>query len=120
MKINLQKMKKQIKNSLLLLVMLVGMASAAFAQGTISGWVRNSALNPIIGATISAATYTSTTGAGGSYTMLGVPAGTYTVSCAAPGYNSSIVTDIVVTDGGTTTVNFTLTNPTMSITPNPF
>jgi len=113
-------MKKQITKSLLLLVMLIGMASATFAQGTISGWVRNSALNPIIGATISAATYTSTTGAGGSYTMLGVPAGTYTVGCAAPGYNSSVVTNVVVTDGGTTTLNFTLTNPTMSITPNPF
>jgi len=120
MKINLHKMKKQIKKSLLLLVMLVGMVSATFAQGTITGWVRNSALNPIIGATISAATYTANTTAGGTYTMLNVPAGTYTVACAAPGYNSSTVTNVVVTDGGTVTLNFTLTNPTMTVTPNPF
>jgi len=121
MKINLQKMKKQIKNSLLLLVMLVGMVSASFAQtGTITGWVRNSALNPIIGATISTGSISATTGAGGAYTMLSVPAGTYEVFCGADGYNSASATNIVVPDGGSVEVNFTLTNPTMSITPNPF
>ncbi|HOW30471.1 MAG TPA: Ig-like domain-containing protein, partial [Bacteroidales bacterium] len=85
----------------------------------ISGWVRNSALNPIIGAEVFAGVYSTTTGAGGAYSLELVP-GTYDMVVQALGYNPGSATGVVVQFAQTTTVNFTLTNPTMSITPNPF
>jgi hypothetical protein len=91
-----------------------------FPPGILTGWVRNSMLNPIIGATVTAGVYTATTGAGGEYTFLALPAQTYTVTCMATGYNTATATGVVITSGGTTNLDFTLTNPTMTITPNPF
>ncbi|HPT02876.1 MAG TPA: carboxypeptidase regulatory-like domain-containing protein, partial [Bacteroidales bacterium] len=85
----------------------------------ISGWVRNSALNPIIGASVYAGAYNTMTGAGGAYELELIP-GTYDMIVTAPGYNSATATGIVVPPASNVTQNFTLTNPTMSITPNPF
>lgn len=87
--------------------------------GTITGWVRNSALNGIIGATVSVGAAYTTTGPSGTYSLSVAP-GTATVVVTANGYNGVTETGVVVPSGGTVTRNYTLTSPTMSITPNPF
>jgi len=76
--------------------------------GTIAGLVRNPSNQPIVGATVTAGTYTATSNSTGAYSLQ-VPAGTYTVNCTANGFNPGSQTGIVVVTGQTTTVNFVLT-----------
>ena len=79
------------------------------AGGTVSGTVTDGT-NPLVGATVSLGSRTTTTDASGNYSFTNIPAGTYpTMTASLAGYNSSTATNIVVTDGGTTTQNFTLT-----------
>ncbi len=80
--------------------------------GTLSGIVRNTSNVVIAGATVTAGTYTGTSNGTGAYSMQ-VPAGTYTVTCAAPGYTTGSQAGIVVVTGQTTTVNFNLAVSTL-------
>lgn len=79
--------------------------------GTISGVVRDGGGAALGGATVSTTTggYTTTTASDGSYSLLNVAPGTYTVVASKSGYNSSTQTGKIVTANTTTTVDFTLT-----------
>ena len=64
---------------------------------------------PIQGATVDLGTRTTTTDINGGYTFTGLPAGTYpSIVASYPGYVSGTGTAIVVTDGGSTTQDFSL------------
>ncbi|MFC6232579.1 beta strand repeat-containing protein [Paenibacillus allorhizosphaerae] len=76
-----------------------------FSYGAISGTVKDANGNPVEGATVSNGAINRATNAGGAYT-LNVPPGTYTVSVFKTGYPSDSKTNIQVTAGQTTTVNF--------------
>jgi uncharacterized repeat protein (TIGR01451 family) len=85
------------------------------AGGTLSGTVTATLGGaPIVGATVTLGSRTTTTDGSGFYSFTNLPAGTYpSLTASAPGYNSSTVTSVVVTDGNTTTQNFSLgTAPT--------
>ncbi len=85
------------------------------AGGTLSGTVTATVGGaPIAGATVTLGARTATTDGSGFYSFAALPAGTYpSETASAPGYNSSTATSIVVTDGNTTTQNFSLdTAPT--------
>jgi uncharacterized repeat protein (TIGR01451 family) len=80
------------------------------AGGTLSGTVTATVGGaPISGATVAFGSRTTTTDLAGFYSFLAIPAGTYaSITASAPGYISSTATSIVVTDGGTTTQDFSL------------
>jgi uncharacterized repeat protein (TIGR01451 family) len=85
------------------------------AGGTLSGTVTATAGGaPIGGATLTLGSRTTTADGSGFYSFLNLPAGTYpSLIASAPGYNSSTVVSVAVTDGNTTTENFSLgTAPT--------
>ena len=82
--------------------------------GTLTGTVSASGSGtPIVGALVSATDGTITmqtlTGAGGIYTMT-LPVSTYSVTASAFGYNPQTVNGVVITNGGTTTQDFSLTS----------
>ncbi len=75
-------------------------------QGTVTATVGGA---PISGATVALGSRTTTTDGSGNYSFTGIPAGTYpSITASFSGYISSTVTSIVVTDGGTTTQDFSL------------
>jgi hypothetical protein len=78
--------------------------------GTLSGTVTvNPGGAPLSGATVTLGSRTTTTNGSGFYSF-SVPAGTYpSETASAAGYTSASATSLVVTDGGTTTQDFTLT-----------
>jgi len=78
--------------------------------GTVSGTVTATAGGaPIVGAAVSFGNRTTTTNASGLYSFLLIPSGTYPgITVTSPGYNTGTATTIVVTDGNTTTQNFSL------------
>jgi hypothetical protein len=80
------------------------------ATGTVSGTVTATAGGaPIVGAAVSFGSRTTATDASGLYSFLLIPSGTYAgITVTSPGYNTSSATTIVVTDGNTTTQNFSL------------
>jgi hypothetical protein len=83
--------------------------------GTLSGTVTATPGGlPLSGATVQLGARTTTTDGSGFYSFTNLPAGTYpSISASQPGYITSTVTSIVVTDGNTTTQNFSLaTAPT--------
>ncbi|HEX3553658.1 MAG TPA: carboxypeptidase regulatory-like domain-containing protein [Thermoanaerobaculia bacterium] len=85
------------------------------AGGALSGTVTATVGGaPIAGATVTFGNRTATTNGSGFYSFPTLPAGTYASETASdPGYNSSTATGIVITDGNTTTQNFSLdTAPT--------
>src|SRR5262245_26815958 len=86
-------------------------------HGTLSGTVTDAGTNqPISGATVSTGNTTTTTDAQGKYSLT-LPAATYHVTFSAFGYDSKTVNGVVVTDGGTTTVNAALTKkPSVHVT----
>jgi uncharacterized repeat protein (TIGR01451 family) len=80
-------------------------------QGTVTATVGGA---PISGATVALGSRTTTTDGSGFYQFLNLPSGTYpSITASDPGYISSTATNIVITDGATTTQNFSLgTAPT--------
>ncbi|HKS25607.1 MAG TPA: carboxypeptidase regulatory-like domain-containing protein, partial [Thermoanaerobaculia bacterium] len=75
-------------------------------QGTVTATVGGAAIS---GATVSLGARTTTTNSSGVYSFTGIPAGTYpTLTASSPGFTASTTTSIPVTDGGTTTRNFSL------------
>jgi len=81
------------------------------AGGTVSGTVTvNPGGAPISGATVNLGARSTTTDGSGVYSFLNIPAGTYpSIGASKPGFGSASTANIVVTDGGTTTQNFSLT-----------
>ena len=87
------------------------------SPGAISGTVKNTSSNiPISGATVTDGTRSVTTDINGNYTISNVPAGIYSVTASASGYQNSIQPGISVIATQTTTVNFYL-DPSIDITP---
>ncbi|MFO7660692.1 MAG: carboxypeptidase regulatory-like domain-containing protein, partial [Candidatus Cloacimonadaceae bacterium] len=76
-------------------------------SGTLTGMVRNQSNLPIMGATINAGGQIATSLADGTYTMQ-VAIGTYAVTCTAPGYQTVVNENIVITENQTTISNFIL------------
>lgn len=98
---------------LLIVMTLAVSASAAVNPGTISGFVRNSAGTPQMGATvevISAAVepLVAHTDANGFYKLKGLLPGTYTVKVTAPSFLPSMREKIGLPSGGSLVVNITL------------
>jgi len=80
--------------------------------GNISGHVSLSGTSDFSGVKVKAegTVRSAITNPAGDYTIYNVPAGTYTVTAGEPGYNFGSVSNIVVTDGNTTSgINFSLT-----------
>jgi uncharacterized repeat protein (TIGR01451 family) len=85
------------------------------ASGTVAGTVTATAGGtPLSGVTVALGSRTTTTDGSGFYQFLNIPSGTYpSITASDPGYVTSTVNSIVVTDGATTTQNFSLaTAPT--------
>lgn len=78
--------------------------------GALQGTVKSNAGPSIAGAQVTATPggYPDTTAANGTYTIL-LPAGTYTVTATASLFGDSVKSNVVVTAGATTTLDFTLT-----------
>ncbi|MEO6195539.1 MAG: carboxypeptidase-like regulatory domain-containing protein, partial [Thermoanaerobaculia bacterium] len=84
-------------------------------QGTVTATVGGA---PISGATVAFGSRTATTDAAGFYSFASIPSGTYpSITVSSPGYTSSTMTSIVVTDGATTTKNFSLGTAATSACP---
>lgn len=89
-------------------LMVLALATAARGQGALRGSVsaedggdRLSAANVLLlGTTLGA-----TTDLDGEYTIEGIPVGTYEVRVSFEGYDSRIVSDVVIEDGETTKLN---------------
>ncbi|HQB98537.1 MAG TPA: carboxypeptidase regulatory-like domain-containing protein, partial [Candidatus Cloacimonadota bacterium] len=96
------------------------MSPAAFSaelhkgmMGTLTGTVTEFGTElPVEGATVTAGEYSGTTNAQGVYSFA-VYAGTYSVTAAKAGYQSSTQDNIVIVGTQTTTTNFTLTEITL-------
>ncbi len=65
--------------------------------------------DPVSGALISAGIFSTITDDNGEYDIINLPGGTYDVTASSFLYNEETVTDVVITDGVTTTLDFTLT-----------
>jgi hypothetical protein len=80
------------------------------AGGTISGTVTAAVGGAAIsGATVQFGARSTTTNGSGAYSFASIPAGTYpSITASSPGYVTGSASSIVVTDGGTTTQNFSL------------
>ncbi|UUZ86663.1 carboxypeptidase-like regulatory domain-containing protein [Paenibacillus sp. P26] len=78
-----------------------------FSYGAVSGTVKDANGNPVPGATVLAynVSGSTTTDANGKYRLNMAP-GTYTLTVSKPGYPTESKTNIQVTAGQTTTVNF--------------
>jgi len=85
------------------------------AGGTVSGTVTATVGGaPLNGVTIQFGARSTTTNGSGFYSFLNIPAGTYpSITASLPGYTTATSSSVVVTDGGTTTKDFSLgTSPT--------
>jgi hypothetical protein len=80
------------------------------AGGTVSGTVTATVGGaPIGGATVRLGARSATTDGSGNYSFTGIPAGMYpSMTAGDPGYAPASASSIAVTDGGTTTQNFSL------------
>ncbi|HTC95383.1 MAG TPA: carboxypeptidase regulatory-like domain-containing protein [Terriglobales bacterium] len=81
------------------------------STGTLQGTVTASGSgNPISGATVALGSRTTTTAVDGTYSFVGLPSGTYpSITASFAGFVSGSAANIVVSDGLTTTQNFSLT-----------
>ena len=82
------------------------LACVTVDYGTLQGHVYDNYGSPIGGATVNALA-TATTAPDGSYSI-SVPVGTFSVTASKNGYQSQTVPGVVISDGVTTTQNFTL------------
>jgi Carboxypeptidase regulatory-like domain/Putative Flp pilus-assembly TadE/G-like len=82
-------------------------------NGTIQGTVTSGGVG-LVGATVTAGALSTTTGAGGAYSI-GVAPGTYAMTASMTGYSSASAT-VTVAAGATVTQNFSLTAANASIT----
>ncbi|MCF8367628.1 MAG: carboxypeptidase regulatory-like domain-containing protein [Bacteroidales bacterium] len=88
--------------------------------GTVEGYVTEfTGGAPVDGATVTInnGTYSTTSGTDGYYMIDNVLVGTWPISCSATGYNVISGGTVDVTNGGTSTIDFGMTAPTMDITP---
>ncbi|MBN1192868.1 MAG: discoidin domain-containing protein, partial [Coriobacteriia bacterium] len=86
-----------------------GQSAVAPTTGTVSGTVTNaSTLTAISGATVSVGGKTATTSGSGTYSVADLPAGTYTMTVSASGYDTK-TTSVTITAGETFTANVALT-----------
>jgi hypothetical protein len=84
--------------------------------GTITGTVTDANGTPIEGVNVTISGHSDTTDGGGQYIIADVPAGTYTVTASKDGYETYSNSNVVVTAGQTTTLNFELTQKPQDIT----
>jgi len=84
------------------------------AAGAVSGTVTATAGGaPIAGVTVALGSRTATTAADGTYSFAGIPSGTYpSIAASRPGFTSSTTLNVIVSDGATTTVDFSLSAAT--------
>ncbi|MGA2001516.1 MAG: discoidin domain-containing protein [Terriglobales bacterium] len=84
----------------------------AVTTGSLQGTVTAAASgNPISGATVELGSRTATTDVNGNYDFTSLASGVYpSVASSSPGYNSMTAANIVVSDGGIATQNFSLTS----------
>ncbi|MDR3598285.1 Ig-like domain-containing protein [Clostridium sp.] len=104
--------------------LLINKTTSTTNTATITGNVKDSNNNNLVGATVSAGgVVTATTDTSGNYELDNVPAGQAIVTASKTGYNSSTQTIPTVIAGGGYTANFTLTSstpptpPTITVTP---
>ncbi len=81
--------------------------SAGTGAGTLQGTVTSGG-SPVSGVVVSAGTYSASTNASGFYQIVGITAGSYTVSASPAGYNPASVNGVLVNDGATTVQNLSL------------
>ena len=98
---------------LILALMLTGItilgAVSAPTAATLTGIVTNSVTgSPIIGAIISVGTLKGWSVAGGSFTVTGIPPGTWQVTCAKSGFDSWLSLPITFQQGVITTMNIAM------------
>ena len=97
--------------SLLLLVLLVSSSASAQGTGTIAGQVIEAdGVTAVIGGNVrvDGTALGAVTDIDGNYRILGVSAGTYSVSASFTGYTSQTQTGVDVDAGSTRQLNFTL------------
>jgi hypothetical protein len=83
--------------------------------GTISGTVTKASDNTAIsGATVSYSGGATNSNSSGAYTLANVVPGTHSVTASASGFQNSTQTNVSVTSGATTTVNFSLSSAVAS------
>jgi TonB-linked SusC/RagA family outer membrane protein len=90
----------------------------AQSTGRITGTVTDSALGRGLGnaqISVSGTRLRAETDEQGRYSVAGVPAGTYTVEARRIGYRRGSVSNVVVTDGGTATVDFALVTAPLTL-----
>ncbi len=89
------------------------------SNGTLQGTVISSVTGlPVSGAIVTLGSRTTTTNASGFYSFTNLPSGTYLTDTAnATGYTSDSAGNIVISDGSTTTQNFTLGTATAADCP---
>ena len=86
-------------------------ATPAVIQGTVTSAANST---PVVGATVTAGSNTTTTDASGFYQFATIPAGTYNMTVTAVGYNNGTASNVAATNGSTTTQNFALTSAAAS------
>jgi iron complex outermembrane receptor protein len=93
-------------------------SSLSAQSGTLRGRVVDSAGGPIAGAVVSVdrTVLTATSGPDGAYALRGIPAGSRTVLARAIGY-LAVSADLVMSPGGTTTHDFTLSRTPVMLAP---
>ncbi len=98
--------------------------NAVLPTGIVQGFTTNAYGVPVGGATIVAindnGTFTTTSGPNGAYMMDDIFIGTYTMYASKEGYNVTTVDGVAIFQAMTTYQNFSLTQPSMAITPNPY
>lgn len=116
-------MSRSLSTMFLAIVMSMTFAVGASAQGVLTGLITDARTGEqLIGANIllqqeeSARTRGINTGLDGRYTFSNLPAGTYTMRVTYVGYLEQRVTDVVVRDGETTTIDLRL-EPGLSLNP---
>jgi hypothetical protein len=72
--------------------------------GNVVGFVRRTNNAPVVGATIAAGTFSTTSNSQGAYSLI-LPIGLYNVTFTATGYNPRTMNDILVSPNQNTTLN---------------